>query len=912
MLFGKRGPRTGGARRRATERLKIERLEDRQLLAIDLGGVTPPPSPNASAPLPTIATITTPPASTATPGNGIDMAGANTGGGAGFGVTNVGDVNADGFDDFVVGAPSATNATGPVSIGSGVNSTVYLVFGSNQVNQTSFTNWLNNTPGQRVGDLGQLGNSFTTQTNPITGLGTATPSNAFAFNGIKFITSQNITSQLGASVAALGTVHPGANSFVLGAPGAGINGNPLIPGGRAYVIYGGSGLNALSGRTIDLDNTSVNQGLGYVTYVTNNAGARLGASVGGPGDVFADQTTDLAIGAPNATYNGLPNAGLAYLVDGNSIPTIGSNGLPPTVLVDTVGQTGGPTGVIFGGTNAGDQLGTSISGAGDVRNVVNSVNTRVQDLLIGATGASAVYLVYGNFNGINLPNLATPVGGLNSIAVSRLGAPGTASNTVPGALFAGLPGDGTGFAVSTAGDFNADGADDFLIGSPFFNTNTGRVTLIYGQQNTSNNLFGTISLNSIPTNVPAIQYTGAAINALAGYSVSQVGRINLTSGVPNPILIGSPGFASNTGAAYLIPGNTSTPVGTFSLASAEAQPVAATQFTFTTPGGVSAPFFGASVSGRPLFITSQANTADFDQVGDFVIGAPGYAATGARGLAGGAMILEGARVPLQTPASTSITTQISVDAPLSTPPPYRISSSSPTTIQIFVASVASANFHPVTDIDPATIVVNGVAFAAANVTITADPNDENNDGIPDAIVTLTPRSALNLNASNTSLTINGRTLATSPIPNMTFTGTTSIIVNGGGGGGGGGAVGAATPIGLFVPDFFLPPMGPERFVPQPSTLSAFNYKPIPKRVAYRQYLPDLGFQMRILNYTDPAKYHFQAARTASPNKNGSSLVLPKSTFNQSAFHPGKRLAFTHSRRVIPTQFQHQNLTPRQH
>ena len=52
---------------------------------------------------------------------------------------------------------------------------------------------------------------------------------------------------------------------------------------------------------------------------------------------------------------------------------------------------------------------------------------------------------------------------------------------------------------------------------------------------------------------------------------------------------------------------------------------------------------------------------------------------------------------------------------------------------------------PVTDIDPTTVTVNGVAFPTA--TLVGDPNKANwHNGIQDAIITITPRSNLNLSA----------------------------------------------------------------------------------------------------------------------------------------------------------------------
>src|SRR4051812_40233571 len=174
MLFGKRESRSVVARRRGAYRPKPDGLEERLLLAIDLGGVAPPAVQNPNNPLPTIATHF----------YGVDLAGANTGLGAGFSVSDVGDVNLDGFDDFFVGAPTVTTSFG---LGGGGNSTAFLIFGSRQVSSAQpIINWLqlsngNTGANNRVGTLTQLGNTVGNQQNPITG----TPID-FPFSGLRF------------------------------------------------------------------------------------------------------------------------------------------------------------------------------------------------------------------------------------------------------------------------------------------------------------------------------------------------------------------------------------------------------------------------------------------------------------------------------------------------------------------------------------------------------------------------------------------------------------------------------------------------------------------------------------------------------------------------------------------------------
>ena len=220
---------------------------------------------------------------------GVELAGTASGGGAGFSVTDVGDLTGSGYDDFVVGGPTITQ-NGQPNLGLGNNSAVYLIFGSATTNAGTISNWLNisqagtggvgsaGQPGdQRVGDLTLLGNTPTLQNNPITGHPT------YPFAGIRFITSQETGSQLGASVAAAGVINgqravphrrPGARDTNLQNPGT----------GRAYLIYGGNALLNLGStfQTIDLDNANQNSGLNIVTFINNNDPAgRTGQSVAG-------------------------------------------------------------------------------------------------------------------------------------------------------------------------------------------------------------------------------------------------------------------------------------------------------------------------------------------------------------------------------------------------------------------------------------------------------------------------------------------------------------------------------------------------------------------------------------------------------------------------------------------------------
>ena len=205
MLFGKGRPRKSDARRRTLDiyRPRGEVLEHRLLLSVDLGGTSPPSNPiSATAPY------------------GMAFGNSISGGGAGWSVSDLGDVNGDGYDDFMIGAPTVSS---PSTIGSGINGEAFLVFGSKTVNASAITDWIGTTStspltylytaNDRVGNLGKLGAA--TQTNPASGA-----TLGFPFAGITFVTSGgNILSGLGASVASV-KLSTGTYGILIGARSA--------------------------------------------------------------------------------------------------------------------------------------------------------------------------------------------------------------------------------------------------------------------------------------------------------------------------------------------------------------------------------------------------------------------------------------------------------------------------------------------------------------------------------------------------------------------------------------------------------------------------------------------------------------------------------------------------------------------
>jgi hypothetical protein len=825
MRFGTRKGRAPDDRARrgvGRRRFRADVLEDRTLLsAIDLVNI-------ATAPY------------------GVEFAGLNSNGAAGFSSADVGDVNGDGFDDFLIGAPTLNAQSGNFpTLGQGNNSSVYLVFGSNTVPNTT-TNWLTLTADNRVADLGQLGNS--NQNSPVTGNPTV------PFSGVTFTLPGFQNSQVGASVAAAGDVNgDGFADFLIGAPGAADPNNPLnVAAGQAFLVYGGTNLTSLSNNVIDLGTSSTFGGVNIMTFTSATLNSRVGRGVAGIGDFIPDGNPDIAIGAPGSSISGLSQSGSVFVISGGFLRPA------RTQVVDlaTVGQTGGVPGMIFTGERAGQGAGFSVAAAGDV----DATSPASSDLLIGApdtptgvpgtaNGPGSAYIVYGI---AGLVNQGIVTNGFNAISLNRASDQNN-SNPIAGARFVGTAnGDLTGYSVASAGDFNGDGLADIVFGSPGYNGFAGRADMIFGLPSPVGPLLGTFTLDTPTANALGVQFFGFSAGDLAGFAVSGIGEIN-NDALPE-LIIGAPGANGASGLAYLLPGNADL-FGPVSLDTNAVQgsPAFATVISVSQP--VAGNFLGASVGGLPF----GSGSVDADLIADFVIGAPGYALSQARAGAGAGFILEGAFVPLQTPVTNVITSPIGVEKVRG---PFVINATTPADLPIFILSGGSntPGFDPAADIDPTTITVNGVPLP--NPGSFQDVGDLDGDGIDDAEFIFSPRSLLGLTTASTSLTVAARTLAASPFPNRRYQGTASITVTQGGGGGGNFPSVPAT----FGPAFenlnAAAPRFGERLVPSLQVIGRPQWKPLPPALAYRQFLPANAFGARERNWAHPgfipASHHARA------------------------------------------------------
>jgi Ca2+-binding RTX toxin-like protein len=398
----------------------------------------------------------------------------------GFSVASAGDLNHDGYDDLIIGAPFS-EAGAPYNQDNGV---AYVVFGHagtyaadleltgltgadgfrmvgvNTIDHLGYAvSGAGDVNGDGIDDLIVSASGFDPLGVNYAGaayvvFGTTTPFSAdFSLGGLNGTNGFQITGaaaadMIGFRVSGVGDVnHDGFADVLIGSRNADPNG--VNAAGADYVIYGhAAGTFAASISVGALDGTN-----GFTIEGAQAIGQA--ARVASAGDINGDGFDDIIIGAPSVDSGGGSYSGTAFVVFG------GASGIPAHL---SLGALDGVNGFRITTSEVGAYLGASVASAGDIN------GDGYDDLLIGASYASgdtgtpptgfdqpsdyvpgvrggSVYVVFGHAGGYaSLLNIAS-LDGSNGFRIDGDHAGGRA-----------------GVSVASAGDVNHDGYADLIIG----------------------------------------------------------------------------------------------------------------------------------------------------------------------------------------------------------------------------------------------------------------------------------------------------------------------------------------------------------------------------------------------------------------------------------------------------------------
>jgi hypothetical protein len=410
--------------------------------------------------------------------NGFRLDGGAVGDSSGYTVSAAGDVNGDGLDDLIIGAPGAISNSVP-------SGRSYVVFGSS----TGFAGTIHfssldggngfrldgvadfDRSGRAVSAAGDVngdglddliigaraadpngsysGSSYvvfgrSTGFGAAINLSTLDGSNGFRLDGVS---AYDLSGQ---DVSAAGDINgDGIDDLVIGASGADPNGSYS---GTSYVVFGRSTsfAAAINLSTLDSSNGFRLDGVAIGDF--------SGFAVSAAGDVNGDSLDDLIIGAHRADPNGI-ESGRSFVVFGRN------TGFAAAINLSTLN---GSNGFRLDGDAAGDGSGRAVSAAGDVN------GDGLDDLIIGAYGADpsgyssgSSYVVFGRSTGFGATIHLSTLDGRNGFRLDGV---------------TGL--DRSGRAVSAAGDVNGDGIDDLIIGAPYADPkgfNSGSSYVVFGK-----------------------------------------------------------------------------------------------------------------------------------------------------------------------------------------------------------------------------------------------------------------------------------------------------------------------------------------------------------------------------------------------------------------------------------------------
>ncbi|MFL5748993.1 MAG: hypothetical protein ACJ767_00085 [Chloroflexota bacterium] len=461
---------------------------------------------------------------------------------AGYSVAGAGDVNGDGIPDVILGAMWADNAGGQDS------GSAYVVFGTRTRTTVNLATLGSAgfkiqgpagapNPGANagisvdgVGDMNgdgrddvivgawmadSNGRSNSGSAYVVFGKASSTTVDLGALGSAGFsIDGATSGDSAGVSVAGAGDVNgDGRPEAIVGVD----NDGPRDRAGAAYVVFGKASTTPVDLLTFGLP------GVGHPGFRIDGAQTQdFAYTVSGAGDMNGDGLGDVIVGADGADNNARLGSGSAYVVFGKSSTD--------PVQLATFGSPVGNAGFRIDGAAAGDQTGNAVAGTGDVNGdgrpdvVVGAPETDVN-----GNGSGSAFVVFGS------SSLAT-------VDLAALGARGYRMNGAGGNYFAGE-------SVGGAGDVNADGRPDTVVGAFGRDVWTGSAYAVNGRSTTS-----TIGLGAL--DMGGFTMDGSQQGDEAGSAVDGVG--DMTGDGRSDVVVGADLWGTTPtnapGSVYVVPG----------------------------------------------------------------------------------------------------------------------------------------------------------------------------------------------------------------------------------------------------------------------------------------------------------------------------------------------------------------------
>ncbi len=446
---------------------------------------------------------------------------------AGHAVAIAGDVDGDGLDDILIGAPAASGGDGQAWLVFGKADGVPVTLADVEMGMGGFAidGLADDGLGESVAGAGDVdgdgladlvigaptANADAGRAYVIFGKADTLPvdlagivgggGGGFVINGV--------AETLGESVAGVGDFDgDGLSDVVVGGPTAGANDE-----GRAHVVFGSASPSPVDVATL----AATGRG---ITLTGASIGDAAGQEVGSAGDANGDGLADVAVAAPLSNVNG-NNSGQVYVVFGRT----------STNAISLAGYAGG---YAIRGVDDLDQAGTVVEGAGDMDGDGRA------DLLVTAPFANVgdnfqgvSYLVFGKTDDAPVPLVDVHAG------AGGFSIPGQSAGDFSGTSGAGL------------GDIDGDGFADLAIGavlSDYAAVGAGRTWVVWGKDDGVS-----VSLTDVATGVGGFALDGTIVSEESSWDLAGGGDIDGDG--HRDLLVaarGSDASALNAGRVYVV------------------------------------------------------------------------------------------------------------------------------------------------------------------------------------------------------------------------------------------------------------------------------------------------------------------------------------------------------------------------